>query len=216
MAVQKKSESEEAGKGNAAATATLVKVSMDGAPYLRKVDLRMYKTYQELYDALGKMFSSFTIGTKRKKSCDSSNFHYHENPECTFMNILKNPKFERTEGLFGEATSPSTSSNSYGKCDSQRMDFMNESKLVDLLNGSDYVPTYEDKDGDWMLVGDVPWGMFVESCKRLRIMKGTEAKELGDMFSVQKYAICNKFESKLELTSRARVLKIYVELEPES
>ena len=34
---------------------------------------------------------------------------------------------------------------------------MNESKLVDLLSGSDYVPTYEDKDGDWMLVGDVPW-----------------------------------------------------------
>ncbi|KAL6564423.1 Auxin-induced protein aux28 [Orobanche minor] len=107
IAVQKKSESQEAEKGNSAAsTATLVKVSMDGAPYLRKVDLRMYKTYQELYDALGKMFSSFTIG----------------------------------------------------KCDSQRMDFMNESKLMDLLTGSDYVPTYEDKDGDWMLVGDVPWG----------------------------------------------------------
>lgn len=45
-----------------------------------------------------------------------------------------------------------------GKCDSQgMMDFMNESKLMDLLNSSDYVPTYEDKDGDWMLVGDVPW-----------------------------------------------------------
>ncbi|GFP98004.1 auxin-induced protein aux28 [Phtheirospermum japonicum] len=67
-----------------------------------------------------------------------------------------------------------------GKCDCQgMMDFMNESKLMDLLNGSDYVPTYEDKDGDWMLVGDVPWGMFVGSCKRLRIMKGTEAKGLG-------------------------------------
>lgn len=34
---------------------------------------------------------------------------------------------------------------------------MNESKLMDLLNSSEYVPTYEDKDGDWMLVGDVPW-----------------------------------------------------------
>lgn len=43
--------------------ATFVKVSMDGAPYLRKVDLKMYKSYQELSDALGKMFSSFsTIG----------------------------------------------------------------------------------------------------------------------------------------------------------
>ena len=27
----------------------------------------------------------------------------------------------------------------------------------DGYNGSDYAPTYEDKDGDWMLVGDVPW-----------------------------------------------------------
>ncbi|KAG8389269.1 hypothetical protein BUALT_Bualt02G0211400 [Buddleja alternifolia] len=123
MAVQKRSDSEE-GTGSAA----FVKVSLDGAPYLRKVDLKMYKTYQELSDALGKMFSSFTIG----------------------------------------------------KCDSQgMMDFMNESKLMDILNGSDYVPTYEDKDGDWMLVGDVPWEMFVDSCKRLRIMKGTEAKGLG-------------------------------------
>nr|AMP82889.1 auxin-induced protein AUX28 [Catalpa bungei] len=126
MAVQKRTDTEEAEKGNGAAA--FVKVSMDGAPYLRKVDLKMYKTYQELSDALGKMFGSFTMG----------------------------------------------------KCDTQgMMDFMNESKLMDLLNSYDYVPTYEDKDGDWMLVGDVPWEMFVESCKRLRIMKGTEAKGLA-------------------------------------
>ena len=35
---------------------------MDGAPYLRKVDLRTYATYQELSSALEKMFSCFTIG----------------------------------------------------------------------------------------------------------------------------------------------------------
>lgn len=29
---------------------------------------------------------------------------------------------------------------------------------VRFLDGSsDFVLTYEDKDGDWMLVGDVPW-----------------------------------------------------------
>ncbi|XVE73017.1 hypothetical protein DITRI_Ditri11bG0084400 [Diplodiscus trichospermus] len=121
LATQKSSSS---GGEESSEKAAFVKVSMDGAPYLRKVDLRMYKSYQELSDALAKMFSSFTIGN----------------------------------------------------CGSQGMkDFLNESKLMDLLNGSDYVPTYEDKDGDWMLVGDVPWEMFVESCKRLRIMKGTEA-----------------------------------------
>ncbi|KAK9287825.1 hypothetical protein L1049_016267 [Liquidambar formosana] len=105
-------------------SAAFVKVCMDGAPYLRKVDLKMYKSYQELSDALGKMFSSFTMGDYG------------------------------TQGM---------------------IDFMNESKLMDLLNSSEYVPTYEDKDGDWMLVGDVPWEMFVDSCKRLRIMKGSEA-----------------------------------------
>lgn len=87
-------------------TASFVKVSMDGAPYLRKIDLKMYNSYKELSAALEKMFSSFTTGGN---------------------------------------------------------------------NGSEYLPTYEDKDGDWMLVGDVPWGMFVDSCKRLRIMKGSEA-----------------------------------------
>ena len=30
------------------------------------------------------------------------------------------------------------------------------SKLLD--GSSEFVLTYEDKDGDWMLVGDVPWG----------------------------------------------------------
>ncbi|GMH10479.1 hypothetical protein Nepgr_012320 [Nepenthes gracilis] len=123
MAVQKNT-ADDAEKTANSSSAALVKVSMDGAPYLRKVDLKIYKSYQELSDALGKMFSSFTIG-----SC-------------------------RSQGMKG---------------------LMNESKLSDLLNGSDYVPTYEDKDGDWMLVGDVPWEMFVDSCKRLRIMKGSEA-----------------------------------------
>ncbi|KAI3993177.1 hypothetical protein MKX01_009920 [Papaver californicum] len=115
-----KSNTEDVSSNNVA----FVKVSMDGAPYLRKVDLKLYKSYQELSHALAKMFSSFTIGN----------------------------------------------------CETQGMkDFMNESKLMDLLNGSEYVPTYEDRDGDWMLVGDVPWRMFVDSCKRLRIMKGSEA-----------------------------------------
>lgn len=31
-------------------------------------------------------------------------------------------------------------------------------KSFKLLNGSsEFVLTYEDKEGDWMLVGDVPW-----------------------------------------------------------
>lgn len=48
--------------GKASNGASFVKVSMDGAPYLRKVDLRTYSAYQGLSSALEKMFSCFTIG----------------------------------------------------------------------------------------------------------------------------------------------------------
>lgn len=66
LAVQKgSSEESEKASGNAA----FVKVSVDGAPYLRKVDLKMYQSYQKLSDALGKMFSSFTIGKHIKFFC---------------------------------------------------------------------------------------------------------------------------------------------------
>lgn len=33
----------------------------------------------------------------------------------------------------------------------------NERGLKNTRLSSEYVLTYEDKDGDWMLVGDVPW-----------------------------------------------------------
>ncbi|XP_076945362.1 auxin-responsive protein IAA8-like isoform X2 [Bidens hawaiensis] len=99
-----------------------VKVSMDGAPYLRKVDLKSCKTYTQLSTALEKMFNCFTLG-----QCSST-----------------------IRGKEGSS----------------------ENNLKDLLRRDECVLTYEDKDGDWMLVGDVPWEMFIDSCKRLRIMKG--------------------------------------------
>ncbi|XP_057967474.1 auxin-responsive protein IAA27-like [Malania oleifera] len=113
-------------EGKSGSGCLYVKVSMDGAPYLRKVDLKNYGSYMELSSALEKMFSCFTIG------------------QC---------------GSHGVRT----------------RDGLSESRLMDLLHGSEYVLTYEDKDGDWMLVGDVPWEMFTDSCKRLRIMKSSEA-----------------------------------------
>ncbi|GJM96922.1 hypothetical protein PR202_ga13798 [Eleusine coracana subsp. coracana] len=83
-----------------------VKVCMDGAPYLRKVDLRTYAGYRELRDALDKLFGCFS----------------------------------------------SSSSD------------------------AQFAVAYEDKDGDLMLAGDVPWDMFICSCKKLRIMRGSEAR----------------------------------------
>lgn len=37
----------------------------------------------------------------------------------------------------------------------EKQQAMNPSKLLD--GTSEFVLTYEDKEGDWMLVGDVPW-----------------------------------------------------------
>ncbi|KAE8662423.1 Auxin-responsive protein IAA30 [Hibiscus syriacus] len=34
-----------------------------------------------------------------------------------------------------------------------------------------HVLTYEDKEGDWMMVGDVPWEMFLSAVQRLKITK---------------------------------------------
>ncbi|EPS68980.1 hypothetical protein M569_05790, partial [Genlisea aurea] len=94
-----------------------VKVSMDGAPYLRKIDLRFYKNYSDLLKALEDMFK-----------CKIGKSVYSE---------------------------------------------------MEGYNASEYAPTYEDKDGDWMLAGDVPWEMFVTCCRRMRIMRASEAKGLG-------------------------------------
>lgn len=46
---------------NALKTCTYVKVAVDGAPYLRKVDLETYGGYEQLLASLQDMFSCFTI-----------------------------------------------------------------------------------------------------------------------------------------------------------
>lgn len=62
---------------------------------------------------------------------------------------------------------------------SGRENHLNDVKQLRLLHGSDFVLTYEDQDGDWMLVGDVPWSMFVNMVRRLRITRGSEATGLA-------------------------------------
>ncbi|KAL9659970.1 hypothetical protein QQ045_024780 [Rhodiola kirilowii] len=75
----------------AKASKMYMKVSLDGVPFLRKIDLSSLTGYKDLNTAFQKLLS------------------------CNKMS-------------------------------------MNEKG-----DGSEYIPIYEDKDGDWMLVGDVPW-----------------------------------------------------------
>ncbi|KAL6848953.1 hypothetical protein ACP4OV_021536 [Aristida adscensionis] len=85
-----------------------VKVSMDGAPYLRKVDLKTYSSYEDLSLGLEKMFSCFITGRS-------------------------------------------------GSCKSSRRERLTDGSRTDALRDQEYVLTCEDKDADWMLVGDLPW-----------------------------------------------------------
>ncbi|XP_020228600.1 auxin-responsive protein IAA26 [Cajanus cajan] len=50
-----------------------------------------------------------------------------------------------------------------------------EKAITGLLDGKgEYTLVYEDNEGDRMLVGDVPWHMFVSTVKRLRVLKSSE------------------------------------------
>ncbi|KAK9280772.1 hypothetical protein L1049_003660 [Liquidambar formosana] len=55
-----------------------------------------------------------------------------------------------------------------------------ERAITGLLDGSgEYTLVYEDNEGDRMLVGDVPWHMFVSTVKRLRVLKSSELSALS-------------------------------------
>ncbi|CAM0946124.1 unnamed protein product [Alopecurus aequalis] len=50
-----------------------------------------------------------------------------------------------------------------------------ELAISGLLDGTgEYTLVYEDYEGDRVLVGDVPWGMFVSSAKRLRVLRTSD------------------------------------------
>ncbi|XP_062195033.1 auxin-responsive protein IAA16-like isoform X4 [Phragmites australis] len=48
-----------------------------------------------------------------------------------------------------------------------------EEDLV-IGGGGEYTLVYEDEEGDRVLVGDVPWEMFVATAKRLRVLKSSD------------------------------------------
>jgi auxin-responsive protein IAA len=55
-----------------------------------------------------------------------------------------------------------------------------EKAITGVLDGSgEYTLVYEDNEGDRMLVGDVPWHMFVSTVKRLRVLKSSEVSALN-------------------------------------
>ncbi|KAG8381746.1 hypothetical protein BUALT_Bualt05G0004600 [Buddleja alternifolia] len=91
-----------AGRVPAVRNSMYVKVKMEGVGIGRKIDLRIYNSYQALIDTLITMFDKYI-------------------------------RSERRDG--------------------------------------DYTILYQDKEGDWMLAGDVPWETFAESVQRMEILR---------------------------------------------
>ncbi|GLJ07064.1 hypothetical protein SUGI_0056930 [Cryptomeria japonica] len=60
-----------------------------------------------------------------------------------------------------------------------------------LDSASDYLLTYVDKDGDWMLLGDAPWENFVKSVKRLRISHSTINGSSSELVGAKDYKKMN-------------------------
>ncbi|KAG8373136.1 hypothetical protein BUALT_Bualt12G0139300 [Buddleja alternifolia] len=120
-----------------------VKVSLDGAPYLRKIDLKVYSGYSELLKALETMFK-LTIDVI---------FYDHVFEALGMIDGIDPDRIILIQDFYAICLwmilggillmNVFASSGEY----SER----------ECYKGSEFAPAYEDKDGDLMLVGDVPW-----------------------------------------------------------
>ncbi|XP_072962369.1 auxin-responsive protein IAA6-like isoform X2 [Typha angustifolia] len=110
----------------------LVKINMDGIPIGRKVDLKIYDSYEKLPLAVEELFRGLLEAQKDPSVVESRN---HGEEEQTFSGLL----------------------DGTGK----------------------YTLVYEDREGDRMLVGDVPWDMFLATARRLRVLKTSELSGLS-------------------------------------
>ncbi|XP_050266161.1 auxin-responsive protein IAA26-like [Quercus robur] len=108
-----------------------VKINMDGVPIGRKVDLKVYDSYEKLSFAIDELFGDL-LAAQRDYSA------------------------AKKENKVGDAKA-----------------------ITDSLHDSgEYTLIYEDNEGDRMLVGDVPWHMFVSTVKRLRVLMSSEISTL--------------------------------------
>lgn len=115
-----------------------VKVTMDGIPIGRKIDLNAHKCYESLSNTLEEMF----LKPKTGALFESHGLSFV--PFTSFLGLRNEMLI-----LFCNQSGSST----------RESDGHMETPLKILPDGSSgLVLTYEDKEGDWMLVGDVPWG----------------------------------------------------------
>ncbi|QHO57844.1 Auxin-responsive protein [Arachis hypogaea] len=64
-----------------------VKISMDGSPNLRKMDLNNYASYMDLSSAFEKMLSCFTLGEFFSTNYHSFSYIYHYRIRITSISV---------------------------------------------------------------------------------------------------------------------------------
>ncbi|KAL5783339.1 hypothetical protein ACOSP7_008368 [Xanthoceras sorbifolium] len=108
-----------------------VKISMEGVPIGRKINLCAYDSYEELSFAIDELFKDLLAAQKESSGAGSENTK------------------EQSKALSGS-----------------------------LAKRDEYTLVYEDNEGDRILVGDVPWHMFVSTVKKLLVLKTSELSTL--------------------------------------
>ncbi|KAJ4708114.1 Auxin-responsive protein [Melia azedarach] len=80
---------------------------------------------------------------------------------------------------------------------------MQESKIItnSLAKSDEYTLLYEDNEGDRMLVGDVPWHMFVSTVKKLLVLKSSELSTLRTC-SIEQEKSITQIDSAVEIGRR--------------
>ncbi|KAG1359679.1 Auxin-responsive protein IAA10 [Cocos nucifera] len=162
-----KGTNDQAHNGRAAVSSRFVKVNMDGDPIGRKVDLNAHQSYETLALSLELMFHKPTMALGKTALMQSICV-------CKIKAEVMSLSFGNI-GMDGNLI--------WSKW--MMADGAKASKLLD--GSSEFALTYEDRDGDWMLVGDVPWRMFLDTVKRLRIMRTSDASGLVH----QMHVFCN-------------------------
>ncbi|RDY00024.1 Auxin-responsive protein IAA18, partial [Mucuna pruriens] len=125
-----------------------VKINMDGVPIGRKVDINAYDSYEKLSSAVDELFRGLLI-----------------------MIMKLDAEMNLSHISFSHCCSGQRDSCGGGI---QNMEEEEKTNTGLLVGSGEYTLVYEDNEGDRMLVGDVPWHMFVSTVKRLRVLKTSD------------------------------------------
>uniref|UniRef100_A0A0E0MSG8 Auxin-responsive protein n=1 Tax=Oryza rufipogon TaxID=4529 RepID=A0A0E0MSG8_ORYRU len=141
---------DKASKDGGAEKGMFVKINMDGVPIGRKVDLAAYGGYAQLSAAVDKLFRGLLAALP-----------------CAARRVVRFAlccDLMRTRCYAIARAAQSAAAD--GEADA--------AAAGEMVGGGEYTLVYEDDEGDRMLVGDVPWQMFIATAKRLRVLKSSD------------------------------------------